>query len=270
MAATLFVHDNAAVDYTPAVAVTGGDVIVQQDLVGVARADIAANRMGSLAIEGVFAFPKTTGAWVVGDNIYWDAANVVATRTAVGNRHLGICVKAAASGDTSGWVNLDPNAAQDVIKVAVAAGTALTASSTKTTLDSVVIPANTLKAGDVIRVRAQVVATATNSTDTLTVTLDMGGTAIATTGPVDVANGDIGYIDYDIVLRTVGASGTMVAAGSVALGVPGTVTAKPKFMASTAIDTTAALTLAVSGTWSTTDAGNSCRLDIMDVQLLSK
>ena len=98
--------------------------------------------------------------------------------------------------------------------------------------------------------------------------LRLGTTDILATGAVDVANGDIGYIDADIVIRTIGASGTMVAAGVVALGVPGTVTAKPKLMASTAIDTTAAISVNVSATWSVANAGNSVRLDVLDVQVI--
>ena len=83
-----------------------------------------------------------------------------------------------------------------------------------------------------------------------------------------MANNDIGYIEADIVIRTIGAGGTMVAAGVVALGAEGTVTAKPKKLASTAIDTTAAISVNVSATWSVASAGNSVRLDVLDVQVM--
>ena len=56
--------DECAIDYTPAAAVTGGDVVVLNGIVGVAVTDIAANELGSLAIEGIFQVPKTTAAWV--------------------------------------------------------------------------------------------------------------------------------------------------------------------------------------------------------------
>jgi predicted RecA/RadA family phage recombinase len=270
MAEAIYLQDGEKIDYTPAVAVAAGEVITLQDLIGVASEPIAANALGALQIDGVFDVTKATGAIVAGDNIYWDEANSNATRTPAGNKYLGKAVIAAASGDARVKVRIGRNVGADLIKAAVAAGTALTASSTKTILDSVGIPANALKAGDVIRVRAQVIATATNSTDTLAVTLDFGGAVIATTGAVDVANNDIGWVDFDIVVRTAGASGTMVAAGVVALGVPGTVTAKPKSMASTALDTTVANTVAINGTWSTTDVGNSCRLDVLNVQILRK
>ncbi|MBP9032310.1 MAG: DUF2190 family protein [Pseudomonadales bacterium] len=99
MAQATFVHDGSAVDYTPGSAVAAGDVIVQGELVGVARTPIAANALGSLAVDGVFDFAKTTGggtAITAGANVYWDDTNNVATTTASGNKLLGKCVKAAA------------------------------------------------------------------------------------------------------------------------------------------------------------------------------
>ncbi len=47
-------------------------------LVGVARSPIAANTPGSLAVVGVFDFPKATGAGsgiAAGAEVYWDAAD---------------------------------------------------------------------------------------------------------------------------------------------------------------------------------------------------
>ena len=77
MALAIFVSEGRAVDYTPSADVAAGDVVVQADLVGVARTPIAANAPGSLAIEGVFDFAKATGAGsgiAVGTKVYWDAA----------------------------------------------------------------------------------------------------------------------------------------------------------------------------------------------------
>jgi len=87
---------------------------------------------------------------------------------------------------------------------------------------------------------------------------------------VDVANNDIGFVDVDVVIRTIGALGTMVAAGTVAIGAAGTVTAKATNLASTAVDTTAAIVVAVSATWSVASASNSCRLDVFDAELKRK
>ncbi|MFB3894548.1 MAG: DUF2190 family protein [Phycisphaerae bacterium] len=97
-----FIHDGNSIDYTPGSAVTAGAVVVQGELVGVARVDIAANALGALAVVGVFDFPKATGggtAITAGANCYWDAANSRATTTATGNKLIGKCVKAAADAD---------------------------------------------------------------------------------------------------------------------------------------------------------------------------
>lgn len=133
---------------------------------------------------------------------------------------------------------------------------------------TVTIPANNLKAGDIIRVRGQGICPSTNSTDTLTIKLKIGSTVIVTTGAVDVANNDIFYFEATLVVRTIGASGTLVATGVVALGVEGTVTAKPFKLASTTIDTTAALTITVTATWSVASASNTVRQDVLVAELV--
>ncbi|HNQ22483.1 MAG TPA: DUF2190 family protein [Phycisphaerae bacterium] len=99
-----FVHDGSSIDYTPGSNVTAGDVVVQGELVGVAKVDIPASRLGALAVTGVFDFPKATGggtAISAGANCYWDATNQRATTTASGNKLIGKCVKAAADADAT-------------------------------------------------------------------------------------------------------------------------------------------------------------------------
>jgi len=109
MATATFVHDGSSIDYTPGSAVAAGDVVVQADLIGVARTPIAANALGSLAVAGVFDAPKATGggsAIAVGSTVYWDATNKVATTTASGNKLLGKTIKAAADADATVRVRL--------------------------------------------------------------------------------------------------------------------------------------------------------------------
>jgi len=104
MATATFVHDGKSIDYTPALAVDAGDVIVQGDLVGVAKLDIAANALGALAVSGVFDFPKSTGsssAITAGAKCYWDADNEVATTTAGSNKLIGKAVAAADDDDAT-------------------------------------------------------------------------------------------------------------------------------------------------------------------------
>lgn len=104
-----FIHEGDSIDYTPGSAVTAGDVIVQGDLVAVAKRDIAANALGAIATEGVFDFPKALGASTAiaaGVTVYWNAGAQQATATSSGNKLLGKTVRAAADGDTTVRVRL--------------------------------------------------------------------------------------------------------------------------------------------------------------------
>lgn len=149
-----------------------------------------------------------------------------------------------------------------------AASSAHTNSTDETTLATVTLGGAKFRKGDVIKVRAQGIATATNSTDTLTVKLYLGTEVICSTGAVDVADNDIWFIDADIVIRTIGASGSIVACGVVGLGVEGTVTAKPFKLAAATEDISGDVACKVTADWSVASASNSCRNDIFNVQLV--
>jgi len=131
---------------------------------------------------------------------------------------------------------------------------------------SYTIPANTLQAGDIIKIRGQVTVNDNNSTDTLTLLLQVGNVTIATTGAVDVADGDVGYFEAILVFRAVGASGKYTAQGVQALGVPGTVTAKPFFKEETTTDTTAGIEIAINADWSAAHADNEAELTQLVVE----
>jgi len=110
MAATAVFLSNAdRVDYTPGSDVTAGDVVVQGELVGVATGDIDANTKGSLAVAGVFLFPKATtsgSALTAGDEVYWDAGASVVTTTVGSNKYAGKVVTDAADADATAEVRL--------------------------------------------------------------------------------------------------------------------------------------------------------------------
>jgi predicted RecA/RadA family phage recombinase len=100
MATATFIHHGDAIDYTPGANVSAGDVIVQNDLVGVAKQDIPANALGSLSIVGVFDFPKATGggsAIGAGLDVFWDEGNTQATTDNGGgaNKKIGRSTLAA-------------------------------------------------------------------------------------------------------------------------------------------------------------------------------
>ena len=94
-----YVQKGEAVDYRPAEAVTAGDVVIQGNLVGIARLDIAPGTLGALAVVGVFDAPKAFGESAVGTPLYWDAENKQATVTQSGKPYLGKSVAFADDND---------------------------------------------------------------------------------------------------------------------------------------------------------------------------
>ena len=100
-----FVQEGGSIDYTPGADVLTGAVVVQAELVGVAQGPIKANQLGSLAVSGVFDFPKAIGAGSAipaGTLTYWDAAAQNATKNAAAgaNKLIGKAVKATVDADT--------------------------------------------------------------------------------------------------------------------------------------------------------------------------
>ena len=135
------------------------------------------------------------------------------------------------------------------------------------------IPANTLVAGSVVKIHFQGIATSTNGTDTLTIKLYIGGlagTALLTGTATDVANNNIFAGWFHLVVRTAGASGTMVGFGAhtdVPAASGTAVMDITETLASTTIDTTAAQVVGVGADWSAASASNSARLDVLTVQI---
>jgi len=108
-----FIHRGDAVDYTPSADVAAGEVVVLNDLVGVAKLDILAGVKGALAASGVFDFAKEAGGGVTfafGEKGYWDDTNKLAVKTDGGgaNKYIGKCAQdgGAADADSSVWLRL--------------------------------------------------------------------------------------------------------------------------------------------------------------------
>lgn len=134
---------------------------------------------------------------------------------------------------------------------------------------SVSIPANTLKVGDIINVRAVVDVTAVAANHTLAVSLSIGSVTIAITAATIVLANDVAYIDAAVVVQAVGnaSTGLVVADGTTAIGTSGTATARPFFKAPTNLDTTIANTVAINGAWSTNNNGDTSVLSSATVSL---
>jgi predicted RecA/RadA family phage recombinase len=105
MPSAVKIQDDGVISYTPAAAVNSGDVVVLNGRAYVALLSIAANALGALASCGQYLFTKGALAFSQGDRVYWDTTNLTATKLNTG-AYLGICVKAAVSGDSTVQVEL--------------------------------------------------------------------------------------------------------------------------------------------------------------------
>lgn len=100
-----------SIGYKPASAVQVGTIVVQGNLVGVAKGNISANVTGQLMVTGVVRAPKATGvstAMSVGELVYWDAATGEVTLTVGTNVLVGKVVHAAGDNDHFVRVLLTP------------------------------------------------------------------------------------------------------------------------------------------------------------------
>ncbi len=112
MATAQFIHNGDSIDYTPGAAVAAGDVVVQGDLIAIAKLAIAAGQLGALATVGVFDVPKATGGGTditAGAKLWWNAADSQVEKV-VGDParpYLGKAVRAAATTDATVRVRLE-------------------------------------------------------------------------------------------------------------------------------------------------------------------
>jgi predicted RecA/RadA family phage recombinase len=91
----------ATIDYTPESDVPAGTVVVQENLVGVALHTLVAGVTQSLAVQGVFAVSKASGAThAVGVKVYWDDVDKLVTESDGGgfNKYLGRVAEPAGAG----------------------------------------------------------------------------------------------------------------------------------------------------------------------------
>lgn len=156
--------------------------------------------------------------------------------------------------DTAGlWESV---AGSDLAYVAVAAGTlGPTGGTAETTLQSYAIPANTMKAGTVLRVRGTIRATAETGSTTFTGKLKIGTTVIVTVGPFDLGASDIIRLDMEITSRAApGASAAVVVTGLATGTAAGSAVNNAIVLAPANYATNGALTLALTGQMSASDA----------------
>jgi predicted RecA/RadA family phage recombinase len=73
--ATNYISQGDVLQYTAGADISSGDVVVIENLLGVALQDIANGETGSVAIRGIFTCPKVSGAVITqGQGLTWDVS----------------------------------------------------------------------------------------------------------------------------------------------------------------------------------------------------
>lgn len=131
------------------------------------------------------------------------------------------------------------------------------------------IPANTIKAGSRVRIRAMVRVTNASGTDTLETKLYIGGTTLVTTTAFDPdAAEDFVQIEFELIGRAApGAAASCVGAGRWVTSDGGSLVHGAAILAPTNLATNGALIVKVSSKWSATTADTNARLEILTVEI---
>jgi predicted RecA/RadA family phage recombinase len=99
-----FVQEGDSIDYIPTLDVAAGVGVIQNNLFGVTKQPIKASELGSLALKGVFDFPKSTApgeSFLAGEDVLFDDVTQLAHPPSVGGvMIIGRAVEAAAESDT--------------------------------------------------------------------------------------------------------------------------------------------------------------------------
>lgn len=132
------------------------------------------------------------------------------------------------------------------------------------------IPANTLGLGSLTKIRGSVAVTNDSGSDTLIITVYIGGTTLMATTAFDPsAATDFVYFEFDLISRAAaGATAAHVGRGHWVTSDNGTLVHGAAILASTNLATNGALVVKASATWSSNTASTSCNLETLDVEII--
>ena len=111
--AKTYVQPGNTLTHTAAAAISSGDIVPMNDIVGVALGDIANGSDGEVMVTGVFTVTKVAGtAFAQGDKLNWDDSNgyfTKSTTAAAGDvTSAGVAAAAALSAATVCNILLTP------------------------------------------------------------------------------------------------------------------------------------------------------------------
>lgn len=213
--------------------------------------------------RGVWAFDQTgLTAANIGQRAYFSDDHTIVTTA--GTTYAGVICSVDANGKA--WVDIE-SAVRDVTGsndlLDIVAGVDMTnVAGAAQVAATLILPANTLKVGDVLRLSGQIIGKTRTASDTAALTLNYGATdllhSFATLGAT-FAHATTNWLSFwhDVVIRTIGATGTGYGTGIVAAGTAGATLSGINTAAFADFDTTVAQKLELGCTFSannTTDA----------------
>jgi hypothetical protein len=172
--------------------------------------------------------------------------------------------KATANSATVGGIVFADVATSDAITAATSANAFVSFAQTYA------VPASTIKAGTVVKIRAMVdVTNAAAGSATLTCNIRLGGTSLIATTAVDPAANDFHILEFIIVGRAApAAAAALVGYGSWYTSTGGTNVTKAAILQSTNFATNGALTIDVQAKWSASDATTTAQLEFLTVEII--
>jgi predicted RecA/RadA family phage recombinase len=131
---TKYVQPGERMEYANAgSAISSGDVVVIGDRIGIALTDIAATSgTGTVELCGVYELAAiSTGAFVQGEALYWDASAGKLTNVGTANTPAGTAFEAKASSAALARVRLQPSPERMPVQAAVATADGSDAATTQ-------------------------------------------------------------------------------------------------------------------------------------------
>jgi predicted RecA/RadA family phage recombinase len=173
----IFIQPGQEIDHTPSGNVVAGQVVVQQGLVGIAKTAIAAGKLGSLSVSGIFDVQQNAEAITAGSAVYWNAAG-----TPVGGTATGCATATAGANVFMGFAQATTVDSDLTVRVALRSAKTTAggvAEATSITADASTLPIAGLAAeqGGAVSVTGGASSTAGNAGGAVTLT---GGLAGAT------------------------------------------------------------------------------------------
>lgn len=94
-----FKGEGNSVSIVAGAAISAGQVVVQNDLVGVALTNADSGGTVQIALNGIFTVTKPTGAGIAaGQPLYWNATSGAEFQATTTRTYIGVAAAAAASG----------------------------------------------------------------------------------------------------------------------------------------------------------------------------